>query len=92
MLNRTGLEALGANATEATNVGGQYLALPEYLHQMHCLDIIRKSFFQEDYKEFALFQEPEAHIWGHIGEFQTPSSSQVFYSCWYLLTCFRSLY
>lgn len=76
MLNRTGLEAIGTNLTEATNVDGQYLVLPEYIHQMHCLDIIRRSYFREAYKDFALFQEPEDHIWGHIGKSKIYSSVQ----------------
>lgn len=33
---------------------------------MHCLYIVRKSYFREYYKDFGLFRQPEARIWGHI--------------------------
>lgn len=90
MLNQTALQALGSNATEATQAEGQYLALPEYLHQMHCLDIVRKSYFREDYRDFPLFQLSEDQIWGHIGKFEfkrTSFLSKLFDEC-IVLICY----
>ncbi|SMR52955.1 unnamed protein product [Zymoseptoria tritici ST99CH_1E4] len=66
LLNETGVRALGQSLDEAVSLEGKYFALPEYYHQMHCLDIIRRSFWREHYSDFKVFQFSEEAIMGHI--------------------------
>ncbi|KEQ93034.1 hypothetical protein AUEXF2481DRAFT_346613 [Aureobasidium subglaciale EXF-2481] len=66
LINSTGVEALGFSTTNATNVDGLYFAVPEYYHQMHCLDNIRKYIFRDSYPDFLPFHGTDEQVWGHV--------------------------
>ena len=68
LVNDTGVRALGQSLDEAVNLDGLYFALPEYYHQMHCLDIIRRFIRRPQYSDFVIFQRSEEEVMGHVGK------------------------
>ncbi|KAH0172975.1 hypothetical protein KCU67_g1499, partial [Aureobasidium melanogenum] len=67
LLNETGVKALGQSLDDAVNLDERYFALPEYYHQMHCLDIVRRFIRREHYPDFTIFRGSDQSVLEHVG-------------------------
>lgn len=67
-VDAVGMKALNESQVGAASKDGQYFAMIEVFHQLHCLNMIRKYVWRDYYQHDATFHDEEHMIQMHIGE------------------------
>jgi len=73
LIDEPGMVAIHQPSETAKGVNGSYYALVEVYHELHCLNLVRKYIWRDDYSEDISFQGPESQVLEHVGQL-TPQS------------------
>lgn len=69
LIDEAGMEAIGQSTDTAKGFNGSYYALVEVYHELHCLNLIRKYIWRDEYQEDISFRAmQDQDILGHVGE------------------------
>jgi hypothetical protein len=68
LIDEAGMAAIHQPSENAKRVNGSYYALVEVYHELHCLNLVRKYIWRDDYSEDISFQGPESQVLEHVGQ------------------------
>lgn len=68
LVNQSTLQSFDPTSKPSKGTNGHYYATVEVFHQLHCLDIIRKFIWRNNYGHVDTFQDPPEMVWEHVGK------------------------